>query len=1127
MSAVLNSHPFFAKGALFGGRFGNPFLEIVEMKIVPHVAFGLLVWAAPGLAEPEKGSPATNEKDRGVLQAYNQELKEQGWHRKEANALTDALAHTFGDAVLLPLPNPNQRVIELFEGYQADYARFEQDFPKATAFYPRSKGPSKKPGIWSHIRMNPTAGRIYDLELNPKTPDEMYANPDGDGIFFSGNGGRNWRAITDNIPSRLHRDCAENIIVDPRDFNHVFSISRLGHLHETKDRGTHWKLVLNAGHKNGNAPQFKWVEAFRDANNALTIIGVVTKGSGQNGGWKPGVYRSADAGSSWEHIPVEGAKLQEMAFHKKDRNLIYLAGRSKLFVSTDAGKTFALRKDFETGDRPMFVSSLYGNHANALYAAVSTGKDTQVHFSADRGATWELRQDSASKTGYEKGIFGRDGSSGWTSFFEVDPFDKDHLMASSVGSCESFDGGVNWTFFSWGKRADAVMPDGSIAPSPHGGHNADNHVLKFHPARRGFRVKGCDAGIMAKKEDRAKNWTNINGDMPAFLWYSIIVNEFGDRYIAGNTQDVNIQTHRYGRWENEIGYEGDSIFINPYLNTTYFPCSPTEEGEGLDFLEPGRWKMHSWNMPKSAANYSHPDQLLVAFGRRETEDSKQLPKFLYLTENRGVSYRRVPNLDQEVFAMNLSRTPEQVLTVFTAKSVMASKNMGGQWQSHAYPTGFKAGGGSRKVGGAVNPDNPQELWAGGQNGKIFASHDGGKNWQDISGKLPKGQVSELVFHEGSGGDLYALINGYGVFHRAAGADKWIFWMDGFNLTDFREIRIDYPNQKLVAASYGRGAWEAPLMNPCERFYKKGFAIKQLNEVAGLKVFGIDSDWVTPDYYTYHWFVNRKAKGASSPVFTVRNCRPGDTVELVLTPRNVSGIKTISQPLKAKKMGTAKKTASKEPLKVEGSHIDLGNIELFGARQDMTFETTLNLSGAGVVAGNRRQFYRDAKGWYLSVNDDGELSLHLSARQNGNFSRTFKKPKEQALVVTSPKGSLSFQEWVQIAFSISSEGEVALYINGEAVGRAEMAPADQTLSLNSVLSTTLFADPIGMGRTSGEIKNVRIWHRLLTGGQLKINRTKLGTTDGLVYYAHFSDSEATENLTGNPVAIREGDTPEAT
>ena len=1097
------------------------------MKIVLRSIVCLLAWTSLGLAESEKGSPSTNRKDRGGLHAYNQELKDQGWHRKEANALTDALAHTFGDAVLLPLPNPNKAVMELFEGYQKNYSQFEKDFPNATTSYPRIRGPSKTPGMWSHIAMNPTAGRIYDLELNPKNPAEMYANPDGDGIFFTDNGGRNWRAITDNIPSRLHRDCAENVIVDPQDFKHVFSISRLGHLYETKDRGAHWKLVLNPDHKNGNAPQFKWVEAFRDANKKLILIGVVTRGSGQNGGWKPGVYRSDDAGRSWEHIPVDGTQLQEMAFHKKEGNRVYLAGRAKLFISTDTGKSFTLLKDFGTGDRPMFVTTLYGNQANALYVAVSTGDHTQVHFSADRGATWELRQDSAGGVGYEKGIFGRNGSGGWTSFFEVDPFDKNHLMASSVGSCESFDGGVTWSYFSWGKRAEAVMPDGSVTPSPHGGHNADNHVLKFHPARRGFRVKGCDAGIMAKKEDKAENWTNINGDMPAFLWYSIIVNEFGDRYIAGNTQDVNVQTYRYGRWENEIGYEGDTIFINPYLNMTYFPASPTEKGEGLGFFEPGGWKMHSWNMPKSAANYSYPDQLLVAFGRRETKESKQLPKYLYLTEDRGVSYNRVPNLEQEVFAMNLSRTPEQVLTVFTAKSVMTSKDMGEDWTSHTYPKGFKAGGGSRKVSGAVNPDNPQELWIGGQNGKIFSSNDGGETWQDISGRLPRGPVSELVFHEGSSGDLYALINGYGVFYREAGANQWTYWMDGFNPRDFREIRIDYPSQRLVAASYGRGAWEAPLMRPCDRFYKKGFAIKQLNEIGGLKVFGIESDFVTPEFYTYHWFVNRKAQGDSTPTFVAKNCKPGDTVELILMPRHCAGIKTISKPIKVKKMTAARSPSSKTPLTVDDSYIDLGSVELFGARQDVTFETTIKLFEAGVVAGNRRQFFRDAKGWYLSVTDAGELSLHLSARQNGNFSRTFGKPKEQALVATSAKGSLPFNEWVQIAFSINTEGEATLYIDGETVGHAELDLADKDLSLNSVLSTTLFADPIGMGRVSGEIKNVRVWHRLLTGGQLKINRTKLSTSDGLVYYATFTTAESTEKLTGKPVVIRKSMAPEST
>jgi len=474
----------------------------------------------------------------------------------------------------------------LLQNYQTDYTKFEKDFSEVSAFTPLNKKISTEAGKWSHISMFPTAGRIYDLELNPKNPKEMYANPDGDGIFYTKDGGRHWVSITDLIPLRQHRDCAENIIVDPKDFYHVFSISHMGQMHEYKKNltGGGWRAVENKSHKEGRAPQFKWVEAFRDGRDRLVIIGVVVKPHGLNGGWKKGVYRTENGGASWEHIPLKGEGLQEMAFHKRNRNVVYLGGRSKLYISRDAGKKFKLLKDFKTGNRPMFISSLSGKDDKALYVVMSQDDNTQVQFSPDEGVSWELRQDSAKKVGYEKGVFGRNGSSGWTSFFEVDPFDKNHLMASSVGSCESFDGGVNWTFFSWGKRADAVMEDGSIAPSPHGGHNADNHVLKFHPKLKDFRVKGCDAGIMMKQEKRATNWTNINGDLPAFLWYSIIVNEFGDRYIAGNTQDVNIQTNRYGGWENEAGYEGDTLFINPYTTTQRITLPVRQKkGRGLDF----------------------------------------------------------------------------------------------------------------------------------------------------------------------------------------------------------------------------------------------------------------------------------------------------------------------------------------------------------------------------------------------------------------------------------------------------------------------------------------------------------------------------------------------------------------
>jgi len=250
-------------------------------------------------------------------------------------------------------------------------------------------------------------------------------------------------------------------------------------------------------------------------------------------------------------------------------------------------------------------------------------------------------------------------------------------------------------------------------------------------------------------------------------------------------------------------------------------------------LEPEGWKLHSWAMPKTFVNYSDPDQMFVAMGRRENAKAKQLPKWLYMTSDRGVNYKRVPNVEKEVFIVNMSRTQPQVLSALTAHELMRNEDLGKTWKTFSFPKDFKPGGGKRKVSGAVNPENPQQVWIGGVDGKVFTTTNGGKIWKDISGNLPKAQVTELVYHEGTKGDLYVLVNGYGVFYRASGAKGWQFWMDGFNLKDFREIRIDYPNQKMVAASYGRGAWEAPLMHPCERFYKNGFKIKQLNDIAGV------------------------------------------------------------------------------------------------------------------------------------------------------------------------------------------------------------------------------------------------------------------------------------------------------
>ena len=625
---------------------------------------------------------AQYEKEKEAL--YDQ-LKQEGWHKNEIRRILYNYTPSKSfkeDTSNSPLPQRAREISVLqqwTEAYKSDYKKFEEKFPEAFNSSKINKAPKVVPGgkierergKWKHVGMYATAGRIYDLEIHPGKPEVIYANPDGDGIFKTENGGKSWESITDNIPDRLHRDSHENIIVDPNDFDHVFSISRLGNMYGSKDGGQSWEHIKNESHEEGRAPQFKWVEALRNKKDELILTGTVRRNSGLNYGWKPGVYRSADAGKNWQYVEVDSTRCQEMAFHQTEKDIIYLAGASKLYKSVDAGFSFELLYDFEVGNRPMFIATVSEKYPDALYAVISEGDHTKLYFSADKGINWELRQDSKNNIGYDKGIFGGFGSGGWTSYFAVDPFDVNHLVAANVGGSESFDGGKTWVEHPWYKRALAKMPDGKKVLSPFGSHNADNHVVKFHPAKEGFVVKGCDAGIMYwEKADT--NWVNINGNMPAFLWYSVVVNEFGDRYVAGNTQDVNIQTYRYNQWENDRGYEGDAIFMNPSTNTSYFPVAKTEQGEGLNFLEPGFWKMHSWNHPKVAPNYKNLDQLYIAYGRRPTEPEPQLPKYLYVTKNRGISFEGVPNLDStEVFSVNVSRTEVPVLAAFTASAVIS------------------------------------------------------------------------------------------------------------------------------------------------------------------------------------------------------------------------------------------------------------------------------------------------------------------------------------------------------------------------------------------------------------------------------------------------------------------------
>jgi hypothetical protein len=117
---------------------------------------------------------------------------------------------------------------------------------------------------------------------------------------------------------------------------------------------------------------------------------------------------------------------------------------------------------------------------------------------------------------------------------------------------------------------------------------------------------------------------------------------------------------------------------------------------------------------------------------------------------------------------------------------------------------------------AVDPTNPQRMYvtlsAYAPGMKVFMSPDGGTTWANYSGTLPNVPANCIVYQKGSNEGLY-IGTDVGVFYRDATMSDWVPYQDGLPVVVVTELEISYFNNKLWAATFGRGLWSADLYSP--------------------------------------------------------------------------------------------------------------------------------------------------------------------------------------------------------------------------------------------------------------------------------------------------------------------------
>jgi len=499
-----------------------------------------------------------------------------------------------------------------------------------------------------------------------------------------------------------------------------------------------------------------------------------------------GVYKSMDAGKSWEHLGLRDAQqITAMLIDPQDPSRVFIAAEGHpygpnaergVFRSTDGGRSFqkVLYRDEDTGAADLAFDP---SNPRTIYAALW----------AARVAPWEVRS-GASFVRPGSGLYkSSDGGSTWRQLGKGLPSSEDgglgrmgiavapsqpHRVYLSVeakknpGVYRSDDAGETWRLVNNDHRIGGRGPGAmGVAVSPNNPdllYVANTTTWKSVDGGKTFvGLKGAPGG-----DDYQRIW--ISSENPEIIALSsdqgaiISVNggaTWSSWYNQPTAQFYHVTTdHRFPYWvygaQQESGSAGTS--------------SRSDLGE-ITFRE---W--HVLGVEEYGAIAVDPLDANILYGGRVSRTDQQLGAVANVAPE---PIRRGEYRYDRTLPVVFSPVDAHAL-YFSANVLFKSTDAGNSWKiispdltraTYEIPGNLGAftqsdpeKGKHRGVIYAVAPSfrEAETLWAGTDDGLIHVTRDGGKSWRNVTPRqlTPWSKVSVLEASHFDAGTAYAAIN---------------------------------------------------------------------------------------------------------------------------------------------------------------------------------------------------------------------------------------------------------------------------------------------------------------------------------------------------------------------------------
>jgi len=578
-------------------------------------------------------------------------------------------------------------------------------------------------------------GRITALACIPGGATVYAASANG-GVLKSVNGGTNFTPVFDGYgvfsigALALDPTNANTIYVGTGEANSSVDSYDGAGVFRSLDGGASWGSL-------GLAETRRIARVAVDPQNPSRIF-VAAMGTQFSTGPDRGLYRSEDAGASWQKVLFvsDSTGACDVAINPAHSETLYCATWERvrrytyrraygpecgIWRSADHGTTWTLLSAglpapsdnvsrIALAIAPSWPAKIY---AQIVSQSAGSYNGLGMYRSTDGGTTW-ARRDASGFTG----IFG--GFGWYFGDMAVDPVNSDKVYALGVQLARSTDGGVTFT---------------NITP----GH-VDQHALWIDPSNPNRLYSGNDGGFFSAAGG-GPPWTK-SLDLPITQFYAGTVDPSNAARLLGGAQDngTMITSGVPTAWSPILGGDGFVPIVdptNPSILIAEWQNCCDRSGPQRSTNGGGSWgaptgissgDRFNWDTPIVMDPSNH--NVVLAGSQR-----------VYKSTNNGVSYAPI--------SADLTTNPVSSLGFGTLATL------------------------------AVSPVSPSIYYAGTDDGRVWRSLDAGANWTEISAGLPVRSVTRVTPDAVAAGVVYVTLSGFGqdehlahVYRSADHGDTW-------------------------------------------------------------------------------------------------------------------------------------------------------------------------------------------------------------------------------------------------------------------------------------------------------------------------------------------------------------------